>query len=262
MEIMKVTVAEYLGLLAIFTGLAVVAVLLDLGVFGTSLVLVGLPVVWLWSQLRPPLAIAAVIAVFAVGSTLLFEAIAVSNGLWYSVPSFDLFLFGVVPIELFLATFVFNAFSLLLYEYFIDDRVLDEPRGHKHFRWLLFFAISTTLIGALASVMLRGVVVPFAFVVLLSIVVCTLGLVVVLSHSTSRLLVRKAVTGALLLFPFYIVHELVALFNTQVVYANPTQYIYYIQLLGNDWPIEKLVFFLAVPLWLIVVYEVYLDDGE
>ncbi|MCA9368297.1 hypothetical protein KC887_08670 [Candidatus Kaiserbacteria bacterium] len=259
---MKITVAEYLGILASFALLAIGAVLFDLGVFGTALLLVVIPVVWLWMQLHPPLSLVAIIAVFAVGSTLIFEAIAASNGLWYSVPDVDMLLFGVVPVELFFATFVFNAFALLLYEFFVDDRSFDEPRSHKHYRWLLFFALSTTIIGVLSAVMLHGVVMPFAFAALLMVVVGTLGLVVWLSHSASRVLARKALLGAGLLFPFYVIHELVALFNTQVVYANPGQYLYYIPLLGNDWPIEKLVFFIAVPLWLIVVYEVYLDDGE
>ena len=259
---MKITAANYLGLVSLFVALAALAVLFDTGVFATSILLSIIPVAYLWLQLRPPTSLLSVIAVFAVGTTLLFEAIAASNGLWYSVPGNSWQLFGSVPAALFFSNFVFNVFVVVLYEYFVDDRSLHEPRANKHFRWLVFFAGATTLIGLVASVSLSGTVSSYAFATLLMLVVGTLGAVLWLSHSASRQLLLKAAKAAGLIFPFFVIHEIVALFNVHIVYANPTQYLYSITLLGNDWPLEKLFFFIIIPIWLVVVYEVYLDDAQ
>lgn len=258
---MKIKVATYLGLLFYLSIVASISVVSDFDLWVTIILFFGLPSIWLLWLLRPPVSLFLPVAISALATTLLFESIAYSSGLWYELSDFQVRMFGVFPLEIFFWNFATQLLIIAVHEYFSDDRLINEVRINWKNIWLLGFLVLLAVIGVLFVTTMSRVVLPFAAWWLLAGAVVSLGGAMILSHTSSRAVIKKAGLTTLLMLPILLIHELVSLFSFHWVFANPAQYLASINIAGELYPVERFLFILLIPLWIIVVYESYLDDS-
>lgn len=254
--------AIYLGLLFYLAVASIVSILLDLDLWLTSVFLFGVPGMWLLWRVRPPVSLFLPVGISALAVTLLFESIAYSSGLWYELSAFETRVLGVFPIEIIFWNVVLQLLIVGMHEYFTDDRTISEVRINWKNLWLLGFLILLSIIGVLFTTVLSKSVIPFASWWLFIGIVVSLGGAMIISHSSSRTVLKKATLTTILVLPIILIHEVVSLVSFHWVFGNANQYFANITLAGEMFPLERLIFLIIVPVWLLVIYECYLDDSK
>lgn len=259
---MKNKIVTYLGLLFYLTITATVSVLFNIDLWAVIALLFLLPGVWLLKKLKPSISFLLVMLISALAITFLFESIAYSSGLWYELSIFDKRIFGVFPYEIVFWTLTMQLLIIGIHEYFTDDRTFGRPHYSIKNLWLLIFMLGLANIGIVFSILMNRVVISLAMWWLLSGAILTLIGAMILSHSTSLKIFKKALLTTGLAIPVILIHEMVSLFNFHWVFANPAQYLATINIVGEMFPLERFLFLLVIPFWLIIIYECYLDDGD
>ncbi len=259
---MKLKMATYLGLLLYVAAMSTISVLLDFDLWVVVLLLLLIPTGYLFWYLRPPSSIFLPTALSTLASTVLFEAVAYSSGLWYELSAFDFRVLGIFPIEILFWNFILQLFIIAIYEYFVDDKKINQVTFNWNNLWLLGFLVGITAVGLIFATTLSRFVLPYALWWLLVGVIASLAGAMVLSHRQSWSVIKKAVFTTLLISPFLLMYEAVAVFNLHWVFANPAQYLYSLSLFNEIIPVERFVFMFIIPIWMVIVYESYLDDGK
>ena len=220
------------------------------------------PVSILWYQEKLASRLVPIIIAAAIVLTTFLEVVAYINGLWYELSPFSLRVFGLFPLESFVAAFVHILFFIVVYEYFFDDRKTTGRVHPDHAPFLLAGA------GGLLSVALAYVYVfsgvffsyPFALLILLLFVLFVVA--IAMTRTDWRQLCLKTLMFAVSILPFSLVYEYIALANDLRFFANTQEYLYTLNFFGQMVPLEEIVFILIVPFWLATTYELYLDDGK
>lgn len=255
----------YLTALILYASMVgVVLVHLSANVLWVMFFLTLLPVCVFWyleklnTRIIPPILLGAFVV------TLLFETYAYLNGVWYELTDLPVRLFGLIPIEAFIAGFVHWLFFIVVYEYFFDDKKTSSKKKIT-LPFLHYFLSGTLSLVAFALsyvYLFSGMLFtfPFAFLIVIGFLIFMVA-VVVFQTKWLRVL-PKISLFALCIFPYSLVYEYVSLQNDLRFFANANEYVYSFILWGQLLPLEELVFVFVVPFWMAAVYELYLDDGQ
>ncbi len=143
-----------IALLIFFPIFATAAILtFRLNYLWANILFFGFPAAWLSLRTQDMVARTALFcAIFTIPFAFVVNYLAVTDGAWY-IPStvFSFRIFGVVPIEDVISTFLLTYSAVICYEHFLDKgkhQLID--RKMKYFIWpvllllIVFFAIFTT----------------------------------------------------------------------------------------------------------------------
>ena len=216
---------------------------------------------WWWHELYPAKHFLYVVGAFSLAVSILFESIAHVSGAWYSVGEGAFRLFGLFPLEPVFLSFTQFLYVVFLHEFFVDDKRMHYIRITKQRVRLLFFIAALACVGLAQAILLKTVVLPYAFTwVLVGLVLVTIG-AAVLSHKDPRASIEKSLHTTLLVAPIFLMFEVIALLNVFVVFANEASYIFSLTVFGELLPLEKLIQILLGPILIIIIYELYFDDA-
>ncbi|MCA9366155.1 hypothetical protein KC722_01100 [Candidatus Kaiserbacteria bacterium] len=253
----------YLLILTIYTALAgLLLTYFEANVLFVVLILSVLPILIIWRLEQLKTGLLPILALISLGATMLFEAYAYTNGLWYELSPFEVRLFGLVPVEAFVAAFVHVLYFVVIYEYLFDDRKSVRVVLPRSLRIVLGGATAMLALGLAYVYVFSNIILSGAFFYLIIGLCGVLAVLVATSHRSWRQVLGKAALFALSVFPVSLVYEYVSLHNDLRFFANYHEYIYSFSLFGSMVPIEELVLILVVPFWLVLIYELYLDDGK
>lgn len=255
----RVLVLSVLTLHTIFAGMLLVY--FDANTFFVMAILSGLPIVALWQKERLRTSLVLPLLFVAIGTTVLVEIFAYQNGLWYEVSPIGMVLFGLFPIEAFLAAFVHILYFIVVYEFFFDDRKTSTERT---------FSIETIRRGVgiiLATLLaylytLSDIIISYGFAWLVAIGAGVMIIGAVLSHRARLRVFLKTSLFALVLLPMSLAYEYVLIMNDLRFFANFNEYIYTFSLFGARLPFEEIVFIILAPLAVATLYELYFDDAS
>lgn len=256
----------YLITLTIYTALAgVLLVYFKANVIFVVATLTLFPTLVFWYQEKLQSRMLPLLVGFTLLLTTVIEIFAYINGLWYEISPFSIRLFGLFPMEAYIASFAHILYFIVMYEYFFDDRrnlISKTNEINKHKAWLSL-AFGTVLALALSYLYLfSGLFFSYAYALLIVGGSIIFLLLVLLLHVSWRKIGRKSFLFALTFLPVALIYEFVALNNDLRFFANYNDYLHVFNLFGFSLPLEELCFIFLVPFWIAVTYELYLDDGR
>jgi len=253
----------YLLTLTIYTALAgVLLAYFKANVLWVVLILTILPTVVFWYQQKLHSRLIPLLLVFTFVVTTVVEIFAYINGLWYELSPFAIRVFGLFPLEAYVAGFAHILYFIVMYEYFFDDRESKVKDVTRNTAWLSV-TFGTVLALSLAYLYLfSGLFFSYAYSLLIILGSVVFLLLVLLLHVSWRKIGKKSFLFALSIFPVSIIYEFVALNNDLRFFANFNDYLYILEIGTLAVPIEELLFIFLIPFWLAITYELYLDDGR
>ena len=242
--------------------MGVLLIAIDAHVWWVMFFLSVLPIGLFWYLEKLHTRILPIILLISVSITLFLEVIAYTNGLWYELSPSQLRLFGIIPVEALVAAFAHLLFFVVVYEYFFDDQKTSRRKPTTHLPYLLAGAGCLLALSLGYLYLFSGLLLPYPYVAFLAIGVVVFLAAVAVFHRAWLQVTKKAAIFAVAVYPLSVVYELVALKNDLRFFANTNEYLYTFTVLGEPLPLEELIFILVIPLWLAVIYELYLDDGK
>lgn len=255
----------YLLTLTIYTALAgILLVYFKANVIFVVATLTLFPTLVFWYQEKLQSRLIPLLVGFTLVFTTVIEIFAYINGLWYEISPFSIRIFGLFPLEAYIASFAHILYFIVMYEYFFDDKrnllnKKNELSQHKAWLSLIF---GTVLALALSYLYLfSGLFFSYAYSLLIVGGSVMFLLLVLLLHVSWRKIGKKSLMFALSFLPVVLIYELVALNNDLRFFANFNEYIYVFNIFGFNLPLEELCFIFLVPFWIAVTYELFLDDG-
>lgn len=259
---MQAQLSLYLGILFYSVVVAILLVLFDTEILTSAIMLLGAPIAYWWHELYPSRLFIVLASIIAISTTILFETIAHLNGLWLSVSSSTFRLFGLFPVDVVLFNIVLYFYIIFFHEFLVDDKKMYKAVLDRKKKWLLSFVVGTT-IGVLCFVLWLGsFVIPYAFSLLLLGLILAICTAAILSHGNPKQVLEKSLLTALLLLPIFVVIEIVGTLNVHTVFANPSQYLLTLTVFGELLPIEKVLYMIVAPVWIVSIYELFFDDAQ
>jgi hypothetical protein len=240
--------------------LALLIVQLEISLWISMIVLLGVPLIVLASYERLRVAPVVVGTIIFGTGILLLDAVAHQTGSWYVLSPYSWRLFGLISIESMVFTTGLVWYYIVLYEYFFDDLASTELVT-KQRQWLPLYALPLG-VGIALVAMLSVFVVTFAFAWLLGVLAAiVIGCAMIGAQRSVFGIAKRAGLFALAVLPISLVFEVCALVYDARFFAFPSDYLYYITIFGQVVPIEEFVLLLLVPFSVALLYELYLDDG-
>jgi len=255
------SILEYFLLLLYLIFSAVTLIATKAPLLGVAMVLFLAPMLVVWQRLDLKTRLLVPLSVIAVAVTVVFQAFAYSQGIWYEVTPTNIWVFGAGPLESYVFAALLIIYFAVLYEYFFDDKT---NRGTSLTKAIHIASISVLLAIAFGYVFLTSaVIVEHGFAVLVGFL--AFGLVALGSirqQLLDRRVLQKATLFSVAMLPIGLIAELVLLSNNIRIYAHLNEYVATIQYFGHVLPIEEIFLLLLLPMWIVVVYELCFDDGR
>jgi hypothetical protein len=190
-------------------------------------------------------------------ATLIVETIAHSSKSWFVPSIFPFRIYNIFPLESYIWCITYCLFMIVFYEYFFDKgKVLTKISTSM--KWLLRVTWGIVVIVGLIAIFFPTILsIPYFYAIFIALF--TILNIVVLSKRPS--LYRKMSLLSLFLFIPSVLHELVSL---ELGHWSFTKgyHVGYVDLFGYVFPFEELIWFLIVPVTILVVYELFMDDGK
>jgi uncharacterized membrane protein YesL len=199
--------------------------------------------------------------VFTILSAALVQLFAYKSGIWYEVSPLNLQVFGGAPVEAYLFSLVHILYFILLYEYFFDDKKslsIYKIKARSASSLGLVYALCA---GCLYIEPVLFVRYPFACLVLL-VAIFTAFFVLIRRTLPSPALLKKALIFSCVMLPLSLVYEAVLLVTEVRLFANTHEYLGYLEWQGIVLPLEEILLLLLIPFCIVLLYELYLDDGK
>ena len=199
-------------------------------------------------------------ALWSIPLTLFADYIGTISGAWL-VPTtiFPFRLFGVMPIEDFIWSFLVAYSIIIFYEHFLDKGA-DKLVGKRTKYLLWFWIILIIIFFAILIIRPEFLTIKYAYFYL-GLVFILLPAITFLS-SFPRMLSKYVKTGSYF-FLLMILYELTGLHLNQWQFPNRGFFVGWVDLLGYRFPFEELFFFCI--LWAVSVlsyYEFFDDDSK
>lgn len=240
---------------------ALILVWADASFLVITALLFGAPMFVLWNRLNLKSHLLPLLATFTLLATALVQLYAYKSGLWYELSPLSLPVFGGAPLETYLFSVFHILYLVLLYEYFFDDGVSVKQTKLSARSLAGVGILYAVMVGVLYTDPILFVTYPFAF--LLAFMSSLFALVILVRKSVPDVrLFKKAGLFSLATFPLALVYEWILVENGIRLFANVNEYIWYFNLNGNIVPIEEILLLLAVPFGIVMLYELYIDDGH
>jgi hypothetical protein len=251
---------EYFGLVIYTLIMSVVLMVLHVSYTGVTFWLLLVPMFVLWKRADLRTRLLPLVALLGFGVVLLLQLYAYRYGLWYELSTSSVQLWRVPLASLWFGV-TLMLYYVVLYEYFFDDQK-SRLRTNKIARSI---AVTITglalLIGYLWAFPVPAL--PFPFVVLIGVLVVSLVLLFRAQPLTERfILLKKSLWFSIAIFPLSLVFEVVFLSTNTRFFANIPEYVYTFSLATSVVPLEQLFLLILTPLWVVLLYEIILDDGR
>lgn len=232
------------------------------GILLTSLVLFGLPAYILARYSAAPSAVLISVAVFGTGVAVMLEGIAHIYGIWYSLGVDELRLFGLVPVEVIFSSIIQTLFLVLLYELIFDDGEYTTSKTSVRFISFGVFCLSVLALLGIHEYLLKGIFFTHSYIWILGILVSSTIATLAVTRSLSLRFFDRLALFVVVVFVPLCASLFLAIANTHKVFAYANDYVYSFIFLGNLVPLEEILLMLAIPFFIAVFYEIYLDDGH
>ena len=234
----------------------------DAGILATALVLFGLPAFIFARFSAAPTLLLITVALFGFVLTIFLEGIAHMYGLWYSLGVEELKFFGLVPLEVIIASSMQILFLVLVYEFLFDDEEYSIAHVRTRYISIGTFFVSTLSLFALHQYVLRGIFLPYSYLWILGILsFSTLSILATHRGLTIRFFDRLSLFMLCTSIPLGM-GLLLAVVNTQKIFASTHEYLFSFTILGSTLPLEEICIIFIMPLFVATFYEIYLDDGR
>ena len=235
-----------------------------LSVFGASLlasgiILFGFPTLFLARYSAAPQSVIMTVTAFGAGLALMLETVGHFYGLWYiqSVPV--LRLFGVVPLEVILVTFLKVLFVVLLYEMLFDDGQYSRSNARTRFVSFGLFAVAALFLLAAHYFVFQSVYEPTAYYWLSAILLLTSFAMVAVGRTLTLPLFDKVVNFAAVAAVPLLCADFLAAANGYKQFMNILNPIM-VPFTQVTLPLGEILLTLSIPIFVTTVYELYLDD--
>lgn len=232
----------------------------DAGLLVSAVVLAGIPAAVLAHFTVAPAAVIVSVMLLGTGVATILEGVAHIYGLWYSLGTTELRLFGVMPLEVIAALSLQVLFLGLLYEVLFDDGAYTVRSAYQRSGFFIVFALAAVGLVTLHQFAFPGYIFNYPYV----------WLILSLAGAASvMLMLHRKLTVALAdrIFDFAMIGALhggfilfVASTNVHKVFANPDAYLGTFSLFGEVVPIEEIALLFVLPFFVATAYELYLDD--
>ena len=190
-------------------------------------------------------------------ATLVVETIAHSSSSWYVPSTFSFRIYNIFPLESYIWCITYCLFMIVFYEYFFDKGKV-QTKIKASMKWLLGVVWSLVIIvGCIALFVPSILSIPYFYAIFIS-VFLILNIIVLIQRST---LYKKLSLVSLFLFIPSMLHEVVSLELGHWSFSKGF-HVGYVDFLGYVFPFEELLWFLIVPVTILVVYELFMDDGK
>ncbi len=234
----------------------------DAQILATALVLFGIPACIFARFSAAPTLLLITVTLFGFVLTIFLEGIAHMYGLWYSLGVEELKFFGLVPLEAIIASSTQILFLVLLYEFLFDDGEYSIAHVRTRYISLGVFFVSTLSLFVLHLYVLRAIFVPYSYLWILGILsFSTLAILATHRGLTIRFFDRLSLFTLCASVPLGI-GTVLAVVNTQKIFASTHEYVFSFTILGSRVPLEEICLIFVIPLFVATFYEIYLDDGR
>lgn len=185
---------------------------------------------------------------------LVLETLAHLSGAWFETTAFSFRVLNIFPLESFIWASMYVLFIVSFYEYFFDASTQKKLNiNYKYlltFIYLSFFAILVLLTYYPGILQIKNFYFFFIVFVFLIDIFCL--------FKYKNLESKSLITG-LLLIPISLVHEFasLALGHWKFPFGN---HIGYLDILSFSIPIEEIIWFPLIPIAVVVMYELFVDN--
>ncbi len=232
----------------------------DAGLLASSLMLFGFPSLALAHFTLAPTAVVLSVTLLGAGIATLLEGIAHVYGLWYSLGTTELRLFGVLPFEMIIALTLQVLFFGLLYEVLFDDGAYTVRSARERFGFFIVFGVAAVGLIFIHQYLVQGIFLSYSYFWLIGSLVAA-SLVMLALHGRMSVVFFDRVCDFTLIAA---VPSAIALWlasaNVHKVFANANEYVGIVTLYGQELPLEELALLFVLPFFVAVTYELYLDD--
>jgi len=232
----------------------------DAGLLVSSLVLFGIPALALSHFTVAPPAVLISVALLGSGIAILFEGIAHIYGLWYTIGISEARLFGLVPIEVIIATTVQVLFLGLLYEVLFDNGIYTPRSAWERMLFFGVFGIAVLVLIALHQYVFLGIFLSYSYLWIIG-SVCAAALTALALHRNLDVTFFDRIIDFSLVASIPLGLSLwISALNVHKVFAYSNEYIGTFSLYRQTVPIEEIALLFALPFFVGTMYEIYLDD--
>ncbi len=253
---------EYFLLVLFSVFSAVILLSAQAPILGVAAVLFLAPLIVMWQKIDLRSRLLIPISMIAVSATVVIQSFAYRQGLWYEITPSHIMMFGAGPLESYVFASLLILYMVVMYEYFFDDSAARISRGFEKALQIgvlsLLLAISFGYIFfSAATVTQNGFAVLVGFLAFMLVALSS-----VRYQLLRRSIFRKAFFFSIAMLPVSLIAELVLLGNNIRFYANLNDYVHVFSFFGHPLPLEELFLLILLPMWIVVIYELCIDDGR
>lgn len=202
------------------------------------------------------------VTIFSLSSTLAWEVFAYLNQIWFEHTIFSVRVLGLFPIEILFWNLGYVLFIVLTYEFFFDNFNINGKIQPRYRFPLSLFHVGLVFIPLVYLIIFSHITFDFMYALLVVATLVTLTIGLLVRHANLSRVFKKGFAQSLFMLPPSLMHEAVSISNQHWYFYESGSYLLNINFFGYPLPIEEFLFILLIPFWVIVMYEMYLDDAR
>lgn len=253
---------EYFLLVLFSAFSALILIVSNAPILGVAVVLFLAPLIIMWQRIDMRTRLLVPLSMLALSATVVMQSFAYRQGLWYEITPTNIMMFGTGPLESYVFACFLIVYFIVMYEYFFDDSYSRATRGFQK-------AMQVGVLGSLLAVSFGYVlisspaIVNNGFAILVGFLSFSLvALASVRYQLLNKTIFRKAFFFAVAMLPISLLSEFVLLNNNIRIYAHANDYLHSFTFFGHILPLEEVFLLLLLPMWIVVLYELCIDDGK
>jgi hypothetical protein len=254
---------EYILLIIYTIFVSIILISTNAPVLGVAVVMFLAPLLIIWQRVDMRSRLLAPLSLIAIAATVVIQSFAYRYDLWKETTPTDILMFGTGPLEVYVFACLLILYFVVMYEYMFDDHKNSLQRGFG--KAMQVGVLSMLLAVSFGYVITKStVLIENAFFILIGFL--SFGLVALGSvryQLLDRTIFRKSFLFASAMLPVSLMVELVLLSNGIRVYdVSSSMFLYTIEFFSFRVPLEEVALLLLLPMWIVVVYELCVDDGR
>lgn len=190
---------------------------------------------------------------------VLFEAVGNISGIWFAPTVFP-FRLLTTTVEGTLMAFLLIFMTVLFYKHFLDRKEFSAEKNIK-IKYLLLSSVFTFFVFLIIFFVNKNLLIIDYFYLVFGIILIFIP--IVLELVTHRKLLGKFLLITLYFLYANLIFEIVALKSGWWYFSRDEQYIGFLTIIGQRFPLEEMFFFVILLTTAIVTYfEFFVDDNE
>ena len=248
------------GLIVYFVVVTIALTNFDVGLFTSAIILLGLPTFLLARFSAAPSVLLLAVTCFAVGMAFLLEGAAYAYGLWYTSSSVGVEIMGFLSLEIFLITLMKIIFLVLFYELLFDDGLYSLSKARNNFVEFGVFGISAAVLVGVISLLFDNFNDSNAYYwITIILLLSSLAMLSLRQALTLRLINKIVHFVGVAMIPMLCIELLIVSGGHKVII--PMLYTFSFPFTNTSLSIPDFLLAISIPAFVIVVYELYLDDS-